>query len=63
MTVIYLVLPLALVIAAAAVWAFLWAVRDGRLDDLHAPAASIPIDDDGVGAAAYLRRSETVSHR
>lgn len=38
MSVIFLVLPLALLIVAAAVWAFVWATRRGQYDDLETPA-------------------------
>ncbi len=45
MTVLYLVVPLALVIAAAAVVAFIWAVRSGQLDDVDTPARRILFDE------------------
>lgn len=45
MSVIYVVLPLALLIAAAAVTAFVWAARSGQLDDLETPGLRILIDD------------------
>ncbi len=38
MSVLFLVLPLALVIGAAAVAAFVWVVRDGQFDDLDSPS-------------------------
>ena len=38
MSVIFLVLPIALLIVAAAVWAFVWATRRGQYDDLETPA-------------------------
>lgn len=46
MSVMYIVLPLALLFAAIAVGAFIWAVRGGQLDDLHTPASRILLDDD-----------------
>lgn len=46
MNVLYLVLPLALVIAAGAVWAFVWAVKDGQLDDLDTPPRRMLADDE-----------------
>lgn len=45
MSVLYIVLPLALVIAALAVAAFVWMVRGGQLDDLESPAYRILHDD------------------
>jgi len=46
MSVIYVVFPLALVIAGAAVAAFLWAVRSGQMDDLSTPAMRMLHDDE-----------------
>ncbi len=46
MEVLYIVLPLALLLAAAAVWAFIWSVRSGQFDDLEGPAERILHDDD-----------------
>jgi len=48
MTVLYVVLPLALLIAAAAVWGFSWAVRRGQFDDLDTPSQRMLLDDDPV---------------
>lgn len=46
MSVIYVILPIALVIAAAAVGAFIWAVRSGQYDDLDTPAMRVLFDDE-----------------
>lgn len=46
MSVIFLVLPLALVVVAAAVVAFVWATRRGQFDDLDTPALRMLHDDD-----------------
>lgn len=45
MSVLYIVLPLALVIVAAAVGAYVWAVNRGQFDDLDTPAIRA-VDDD-----------------
>ena len=45
MNALYLILPLALIIAAGAVGAFAWSVRDGQLDDLDTPPRRM-LDDD-----------------
>ena len=47
MSVLYIVIPLALVMSACAVGLFLWAVRGGQFDDLTTPAVRILHDDDG----------------
>ena len=38
MSVMYLILPLALIVVFAAVAAFVWAARRGQFDDLDTPA-------------------------
>jgi len=46
MSVIYILLPVAAILAAAAVAAFIWAVRRGQLVDLDTPAVRILHDED-----------------
>ena len=45
MNVLYLLVPLAIALAAAAVAAFRWAVRDGQFDDVETPAVRVLFDD------------------
>jgi cbb3-type cytochrome oxidase maturation protein len=45
-SVVFIVLPLALLIAAAAVVAFIWAVRGGQFDDLDTPGLRVLHDDE-----------------
>lgn len=51
MSIIYLLLPIGLLMTAAAVAAFVWAVRGGQLDDLETPAVRALFDDERLGAA------------
>jgi cbb3-type cytochrome oxidase maturation protein len=46
MSVIFLVLPLALLIVAAGVAAFVWAAKRGQYDDLDTPPIRAVQDDD-----------------
>lgn len=46
MSVIFVVLPLALLVVAAAVWAFVWATKRGQFDDLDTPAVRMLHDDE-----------------
>ena len=46
MTALYILLPLALLVAAGAVAAFIWTVRSGQLDDVDTPPRRILFDDD-----------------
>ena len=45
MSVLYIVVPLALVIVAVAVAAFVWAAKRGQFDDTDTPAARMLHDD------------------
>lgn len=46
MSVIYVLLPVAMLLAAAAVTAFIWAVRRGQFEDLDTPAVRVLFDDE-----------------
>ena len=41
MTIIFVLIPLGLVLAGLALWAFFWAVGDGQFDDLESPGWSV----------------------
>ncbi|QDU84118.1 Cytochrome oxidase maturation protein cbb3-type [Planctomycetes bacterium Pla163] len=43
---IYIVVPLALLLAGAFLAAFLWSVRKGQFDDMDSPAVRMLFDDD-----------------
>jgi cbb3-type cytochrome oxidase maturation protein len=46
MSVIYIVLPLAIVLAIVALGAFIWAVRRGQYDDMDTPSVRMLHDDE-----------------
>jgi len=46
MSILYVLIPLALLLLAGAVWAFFWAVGSGQFDDLDTPAMRVVMDDD-----------------
>lgn len=46
MTVLYFLVPLALILAGASVAAFFWAVRSGQFEDTETPAIRILLDDE-----------------
>lgn len=46
MEILYVLIPLAMVVVAIAVWAFVWSVRSGQFEDLEGPAYRILMDDD-----------------
>lgn len=45
MIILLMLIPLSLVLLAAAIGAFVWAVRKGQFDDLDTPALDILRDD------------------
>ena len=46
MSVLYLLIPLAILFSALAVLAFAWAARRGQFDDLVTPAVRVLHDED-----------------
>jgi cbb3-type cytochrome oxidase maturation protein len=46
MSVLYIVLPLAIVLAGGAVAGFIWAVRGGQFDDIDTPPLRAVHDED-----------------
>ncbi|NUN16202.1 MAG: cbb3-type cytochrome oxidase assembly protein CcoS [Myxococcales bacterium] len=48
MSVLYLVLPLAILLVGTAVFAFVWSVKNGQMDDLESPAIRMLYDDEGA---------------
>jgi cbb3-type cytochrome oxidase maturation protein len=49
MTILFAMIPLAVLLLAAAIWAFFWAVSSGQFDDLDTPAVRILLDGDERG--------------
>ena len=48
MIILLLLIPLSVMLLAAAIWAFVWAVRKGQFDDLDTPALDILVDTDDL---------------
>ena len=57
METIFVLLPLALLIAAIAVGLFVWAAKTGQFDDLETPAVRILFDDEEPRRAATAHAS------
>ena len=43
---LYVLIPLAVMLLAFAVWALVWAIRTGQFDDLESHGWSVVLDDD-----------------
>jgi len=46
MTILYVLVPVAMLLVVIANWVFTWAVNNGQYDDLDGPAHSILFDDE-----------------
>ncbi len=46
MEILYLLIPIAVVVAAVAIGFFVWTVRSGQYDDMDGPAHRMLMDDD-----------------
>lgn len=46
MTILFALIPLAMLLLVVAIWGFFWAVRSGQFDDLDTPAVRILLDED-----------------
>jgi len=46
MSMLYVLIPLALMVLAGAIWALVWAIRNRQFDDLDAQGWSVVLDDD-----------------
>ena len=46
MDIIFLLIPIAIILAGCAIWAFFWSVNSGQYEDLESPAHSILFEDD-----------------
>jgi cbb3-type cytochrome oxidase maturation protein len=49
-SILFALIPLAMLLLGVAVWAFFWAVRSGQFEDLDTPAVRILLDDDDGGS-------------
>lgn len=54
MSVLYVLVPVALVLVGAAIGAFIWAARQGQLDDLVTPSIRAVVDDAGETSVAEM---------
>ncbi len=50
MSILFALIPLAMLLLGVAVWAFFWAVRSGQFEDLDTPSVRILLDDDDGGS-------------
>lgn len=58
MPALYVMIPIAVIIVALAIWLFFWAVDSGQYDDLDSPAHSILFDDEDPAHNAGIKEAE-----
>ena len=58
MAALYILIPVAVVLVALAIWVFFWAVDNGQYDDLDGPAHSILFDDEDPKHQAAVEQAE-----
>ena len=58
MPALYVMIPIAIIIVALAIWLFFWAVNSGQYDDLESPAHSILFDDEDPAHRAGIEEAE-----
>lgn len=58
MSALYILIPVAVVLVAFAIWLFFWAVDSGQYDDLDGPAHSILLDDEDPMHKAGVERAQ-----
>ncbi len=46
MSMIYILIPLAILLLVLGAWALIWAIRSGQFDDLETHGWSVVLDDD-----------------
>ena len=46
MSMLYVLIPLAVLLLAVAIWALMWAIKNGQFDDLESHGWSVVLDDD-----------------
>ena len=60
MEILYLLIPLAVLVAIVIALFFQWSVKNGQFDDLEGPAHAILMDDDSPDASEFS--ADTAKH-
>ena len=57
MPALYVMIPIAIIVVALAIWLFFWAVDSGQYDDLDGPAHSVLFDDQDPNHLAAIEEA------
>lgn len=63
MPALYILIPIALMLVAVAIWVFFWAVDSGQYDDLDGPAHSILFDDEDPMHKAGIDEAQNAANK
>jgi len=58
MKILYLLIPLGFIVMGIALWAIIWAVKNGQFEDLEGPAHRILMDDDDPMVPSFNKESD-----
>jgi len=58
MKILYLLIPLGFMVMGVALWAIIWAVKNGQFEDLEGPAHRILMDDDDPMVPGFEEKSK-----
>ena len=58
MKILYLLIPLGFLVMGIALWAIIWAVKNGQFEDLEGPAHRILMDDDDPMVPSFDKKPE-----
>lgn len=61
MTILYVLVPVAMLLVIIAIWIFTWAVNNGQYDDLDSPAHSILFDDEDPAHLAAQKGDDQIA--
>lgn len=62
MNVLYILVPVALLLAASGVVAFIWSVRSGQFEDVETPGLRVVFDEESDDGATGTARSVHEQH-
>jgi len=60
MKILYLLIPLGFLVMGVALWAIIWAVKNGQFEDLEGPAHRILMDDDDPMVPGFEKPSDNI---
>ena len=62
MNVLYILVPVALMLAAAGVAAFIWSVRSGQFEDVETPGLRVVFDEESEESSTRIAQSLHEQH-